>query len=55
MAHNAVERLAVKGQDVLVTGCGPVGIFAQSVAKALGAKRCVRSCLTVAIVYSLFL
>ena len=39
VAHNAVERLDVKGHDVLVTGCGPVGILAQSVAKALGAKR----------------
>ncbi|KAL8585037.1 hypothetical protein ACOMHN_043673 [Nucella lapillus] len=41
VAHNAVERLAVEGQDVLVTGSGPVGILAQSVAKALGAKRVI--------------
>ena len=41
VAHNAVERLDVKGHDVLVTGCGPVGILAQSMAKALGAKRLV--------------
>lgn len=39
VAHNALERLDVKGQDVLVTGCGPVGLFAQAVAKVLGAKR----------------
>ena len=37
-----MERLNVKGQDVLVTGCGPVGLMAQAVAKALGAKRSVR-------------
>jgi len=41
VAHNAVERLNVKGQDVLVTGCGPVGLMAQAVAKALGAKRVI--------------
>ncbi|XP_076458186.1 L-threonine 3-dehydrogenase-like [Babylonia areolata] len=41
VAHNAIERLAVEGQDVLVTGCGPVGILAQSVAKALGARRVI--------------
>lgn len=39
VAHNAIERLNVSGQDVLVTGCGPVGLLAQNVAKALGAKR----------------
>ncbi|XP_005101843.1 L-threonine 3-dehydrogenase [Aplysia californica] len=41
VAHNAIERLNVKGQDVLVTGCGPVGLMAQAVAKALGAKRVI--------------
>lgn len=41
VAHNGIERLEVKGQDVLVTGCGPVGILAQCVAKALGAKRVI--------------
>ncbi|PVD38262.1 hypothetical protein C0Q70_00873 [Pomacea canaliculata] len=41
VAHNALERLDVKGQDVLVTGCGPVGLFAQAVAKVLGAKRVI--------------
>lgn len=41
VAHNAIERLEVKGHDVLVIGCGPVGLLAQSVAKAMGAKRYV--------------
>ena len=36
MAHNAVEAIDVKGEDVLVLGCGPVGLFAIAVAKALG-------------------
>ncbi|CAL4161977.1 unnamed protein product, partial [Meganyctiphanes norvegica] len=38
VAHNAVEGIAVKGEDVLVLGCGPVGLFAIAVAKALGAR-----------------
>ncbi len=39
VAHNAVEQLEVKGRDVLVLGCGPIGLLACSVAKALGATR----------------
>ena len=39
VAHNGVERLEVRGEDVLVIGCGPVGLLAQCLAKALGAKR----------------
>lgn len=41
VAHNATERLEVAGEDVLVIGCGPVGLLVLMVAKALGAKRCV--------------
>ena len=29
----------MSGEDVLVIGCGPVGLLAQCLAKALGAKR----------------
>lgn len=36
VAHNAVEGISVAGEDVLVLGCGPVGLFAIAVAKALG-------------------
>lgn len=39
MAHNAVESISVAGEDVLVLGCGPVGLFAIGVAKALGESR----------------
>ena len=39
VAHNAIERLEVAGEDVLIIGCGPVGLLAQQVAKAMGAKR----------------
>ena len=39
VAHNGIERLDVIGEDVLVIGCGPVGLLAQSLAKAMGAKR----------------
>ncbi|XP_042231037.1 L-threonine 3-dehydrogenase-like [Homarus americanus] len=38
VAHNAVENISVAGEDVLVLGCGPVGLFAIAVAKAIGAR-----------------
>lgn len=41
VAHNAVERLDVKGEDALIIGCGPVGLLVGMVAKAMGAKRLV--------------
>lgn len=41
VAHNAVESISVAGEDVLVLGCGPVGLFAIGVAKALGESRCL--------------
>ena len=41
VAHNGVERLDVQGEDVLVIGCGPVGLLAQRLAKVMGAKRSV--------------
>lgn len=39
VAHNGMERLNVKGEDVLVIGCGAIGLLAQRLAKAMGAKR----------------
>jgi len=41
VAHNGVERLRVLGEDVLVIGCGPIGLLAQRLAKIMGAKRWV--------------
>lgn len=38
VAHNGIERLDVSGKDVLIIGCGAVGLFAIACAKALGAK-----------------
>ena len=38
VAHNIIERIDVANRTVLVIGCGPVGLLAVSVAKALGAK-----------------
>ena len=38
VAHNIIERISVENRTVLVIGCGPVGLLAISVAKALGAK-----------------
>ena len=39
VAHNAIENCDVSGEEVLIIGCGPIGILAAAVAKALGAKR----------------
>ncbi len=39
VAHNAIERLEVAGEAVLVIGCGAVGLLGTSVAKSLGATR----------------
>ena len=39
VAHNAIERLEVENEDVLVIGCGAVGLLGISIAKALGAGR----------------
>lgn len=36
VAHNGIERLEVQGEEVLVIGCGAVGLFAVACAKALG-------------------
>lgn len=41
VAHNGIERLKVKNEDVLVIGCGPVGLLAQMVAKIMGANRVI--------------
>ena len=37
VAHQAVEAVEVKGDTVLVQGCGPIGLFATGIAKAMGA------------------
>lgn len=41
VAHNAVERLDCQGENVLVIGCGAVGILVQKVARSMGAKRII--------------
>ncbi|KAL5019086.1 hypothetical protein ScPMuIL_004808 [Solemya velum] len=41
VAHNAIETLNVSGEDVLVIGCGAVGLFAMSVAKVMGANNVI--------------
>ena len=33
MAHNVLERIDVSGRNILVIGCGPVGLLCCSVAK----------------------
>ena len=42
IAHQAVKSIEPDGEDVLVLGCGPVGLLAVGIAKALGAtKMCI--------------
>ena len=41
VAHNAMEQLDVKKEDVLILGCGPIGLLACSLAKAMGASKWV--------------
>ena len=41
VAHNIIERIDVRGKEVLVIGAGPVGLFCVTVAKAIGAKRVI--------------
>jgi len=38
VAYNGVNRIDVKGEEVLVLGAGAIGLLASAVAKALGAK-----------------
>ena len=35
VAHNILERIDVNGKEVLVIGCGPVGLLCCSVAKVI--------------------
>jgi threonine 3-dehydrogenase len=39
--HACLEGSGVSGQDVLITGCGPIGLMAVAVARALGAARVI--------------
>jgi len=39
VAHNGLETIEVKGQDVLILGAGPIGLLAVQIAKAMGSKR----------------
>ena len=36
VAHNGVESIDVKGQEVLIIGAGPIGLLAAQCASALG-------------------
>lgn len=39
VAHQALEAIEPAGEDILILGCGPVGLLAVGVAKALGAVK----------------
>ena len=41
--HTALHGTEMPGATVLVTGCGPIGIFAVGIAKAAGASRIIAS------------
>ena len=39
VAHNILERIDIVDQDILVIGCGPVGLLAIACARGMGAKK----------------
>ena len=39
VAHHAVEEVVVKNDTLLITGCGPIGLFAVAIAKQEGATK----------------
>ena len=40
VSHQACEAAeVVRGDDLVVLGCGPIGLFAIQIAKALGASK----------------
>jgi len=39
VAHNILERIDIVDQDILIIGCGPVGLLAIACARGMGAKR----------------
>ena len=39
VAFNGINRIDVKGNDVLVIGAGAIGLFATAIAKATGASK----------------
>lgn len=39
VAHQALEAIEPAGEDILILGCGPVGLLAVGIAKALGAVK----------------
>ena len=41
--HTALTGTEMPGKTVLITGCGPIGIFAVGIAKAAGASRIIAS------------
>jgi len=41
VAHNACERLEPNNQNVLIIGCGTIGLFAIAIAKYMGAKNII--------------
>jgi len=41
VSHHAVEEVGVAGDDLLVIGCGPIGLFAIAIAKAMGATKVI--------------
>jgi len=45
-AVHACTKVPVEGKSVLVTGCGPLGVFSVAVAKALGARAVYASDIT---------
>lgn len=41
VSHNACESVKPRGSDVLITGCGPIGLFAIPIVKQMGATKII--------------
>jgi 2-desacetyl-2-hydroxyethyl bacteriochlorophyllide A dehydrogenase len=41
VAHQALEEINPKGEDILIQGCGPVGLLAIGLAKVMGATKII--------------
>lgn len=41
VAHQALDSIHPKGEDILIQGCGPIGMFAIAIAKIMGATKII--------------
>jgi threonine 3-dehydrogenase len=41
VAQHAVEEVELNGESIVITGCGPIGLFCIAIAKALGSEKVI--------------